>query len=149
MDATKLFLILFYLSSTFIFGQESKYPKDTIYIKYENKIGLKKWNKKFNYKLNGKDGIYFNIEHLKGDMALFYNNNHKSDTLCIKHLKNYKFLNLKEIEKKEREYYKKRFGGNPWIKNKNGVFHTFLIEKISKEKFVIYPVLWRSQGIAE
>ncbi|MBA6156365.1 hypothetical protein H3Z83_07545 [Tenacibaculum sp. S7007] len=78
---------------------------------------------------------------------LFHSSQKNSDTLCYKHLKEYQFLNLKEIESKEKKYYKKRFGGNPWIKNKNGVFHTFLIEVISKEKFVIYPVIWRNEGV--
>ena len=32
---------------------------------------------------------------------MFYDQNRKADTLYIKHLKNYKFLNLKEIRKKE------------------------------------------------
>ncbi len=149
MDATKLFAIIFLLSTNFIFGQKSKYPKDTIYIKYEHKVGQKKWNMKFKYKYENLKGFYFNIEHIKGDMALFYNMKEKNDTLCFKHLKDYTFLNLKEIERREKEYYKKRFGGNPWIKNKNAVFHTYLVEVISKEKIVVYPVIWRSQGIVE
>jgi hypothetical protein len=148
MDAIKI-LIFSLLFPVLIFSQQSKYPKDTIYVKYENKVGLKKWNMKFKHEYENKKGIYFNIEHIKGDMALFYNKKQKPDTLCMKHLKDYTFENLKEIEKKEKKYYKKRFGGNPWIKNKNGVFHTFLIELISKEKFVVYPVIWRSQGVAE
>jgi hypothetical protein len=139
MDATKLFLILFYLSSAFIFGQESKYPKDTIYIYFDNNKYIKK---ELNHPKLGKS-ISF------GKMGVYYNFKKKSDTLCFKHLKDYHFLNLKEIEKKEKQYYKKRFDGNPWIKNKNWVFHTFLIDSISKEKFVVYPVIWRSQGIAE
>ncbi|WP_157603741.1 hypothetical protein [Polaribacter atrinae] len=94
------------------------------------------------HNFQGKNGIKF---WWKGKW-MFYDKNRKADTLCYKHLKDYTFLSLKEIEKKEREYYKNRFGGNPWIKNKNGVFYTFLIEKISREKFVIYPVIWRNEG---
>jgi hypothetical protein len=132
-----------------LFGQKKIYPKDTIYVKYENKKGSKEWNKKFQYNYEGKAGVYFNIEHEKGDMALFYNEECITDTLGIQYLRDYKFSNLKEIDKKETLYYKKRFGGNPWIKNKNAVFQTYLIEVISKEQFVIYPVIWRSQGVID
>jgi hypothetical protein len=146
MNATKLVLILFFLSSNFIFGQGSEYPKDTIFLKFKDTIFTNtKMKSKSIHNFQGKNGIKF---WWKGKW-MFYDKNRKADTLCYKHLKDYTFLSLKEIEKKEREYYKNRFGGNPWIKNKNGVFYTFLIEKISREKFVIYPVIWRNEGIIQ
>jgi len=144
MDATKIFLILIFFTPIFTFGQESKYPKDTIYIKYENKLGNKKL---LNWNHNSKYGTSFSIKDIsEKHISLFYEQNSKIDTLCLKHLKDYKFLNLKQIKKKEWEYYKKRFGGNPIISNKNWVFHTFLIEIISNDYFVIYPVMWRNEG---
>lgn len=146
MDAIKIFMILFFLGSNFIFGQKSIYPKDTIFLKFKDTIfENKKMKSKSIHNFQGKNGIKF---WWKGKW-MFYDKNQATDTLCFKHLKDYSFENLKEIEKKEKKYYKKRFGGNPWIKNKNGVFHTFLIELISKEKFVIYPVIWRNEGAVD
>jgi len=144
MDVIKTFVvILFYLGSNFIFGQKSLYPKDTIYVKYEEKIGGKKWNAKFNRDYNKKQGIYFNLENKDDNMAFFYNNKQKADTLCIKHLKEYKIYNLKEINEKRKKWI---FENKRPPADKNGVFQTYLIEVISKEKFVIYPVIWRSEG---
>jgi len=143
MDAIKqiLFIVLFIPLLTF--GQESKYPKDTIFLKLKDTIfNNPKMKSKSTHNFQGNDGIKF----WWNGKWLFYNENQKSDTLCIKHLKNYTFLNLKDIEKKEKQYYNKRFGRNPWIKNKNWVFHTYLLEVISKEKFVVYPVIWRNEG---
>ena len=146
MDAIKPFLLFFIFIPIFGIGQETKYPKDTIYVKYENKIGPKKWNAKFKRDYNGKAGIYFNIENKSGDMALFYSYEQKTDTLCIKHLEDYKLSNLKEINSKEWSWYKKKFGGQPPFGNKNGVFVTYLLEVISKDYFVMYPVIWRNEG---
>ena len=68
----------------------------------------------------------------------------KTDTLCNKHLKDYPFSNLKEIEKKRHEWI---FENERPPANKNGVFQTYLIEIISEEKFVIYPVIWRNEKL--
>ena len=142
----KLYLATIFFT-TVTFAQQSKYPKDTIYVKYENKALNKKWLSDYGYGNNKKEGILFNVKDENNkNMLFFYDKKLSTDTLYIKHLKNYAFLGLKEIEKKEKNYYKNRFGKTPWIKNKNGVFHTYLIEEISKEKFVIYPVIWRNEG---
>ncbi|MDA0794514.1 MAG: hypothetical protein O3C13_07865 [Bacteroidetes bacterium] len=101
------------------------------------------------YEYERKEGFYFNVEHIKGDMAFFYDFNTKPDTLCIKHLKEYHFSDMEEINIKEWEYNKQRFGGGPPISNKNWVFHTYLIEVISKKQFVIYPVIWRNEGVID
>ena len=148
MDAIKIkFLtVLLSFASTVSYGQRSTYPKDTIYVKYENKTGLKKWNAKFKRDYNGKSGIYFNIENKDGDMALFYAHKQKTDTLCIKHLKDYKFSNLKEIREKR---YKWVFENKRPPADRNGVFQTYLIEIISKDYFVIYPVIWRNEGATD
>jgi hypothetical protein len=149
MAVIKRILIFVFIIPTLTFGQKNQYPKDTIYIKYEKKTGTKKWNKKFKYKYEGKSGIYFNIEHIKGDMALFYDFRKKTDTLCIKHLKEYKFSNLKEIRKKHNNWIDRKFKNSkykPYNGYLNSSFITYLIEVISKEEFVIYPVNWRSEG---
>ena len=143
MDATKRLLFVLFLTPFLAFGQKNKYPKDTIYVKFRDTIfNNPKMKSKSVHNFQKENGIKF----WWNGKWLFYKKKQNPDTLSIKHLKEYSFLDLKEIEEKERKYYKKRFGGNPWIKNKNGVFHTFLIEIISKEKFVIYPVIWRNEG---
>jgi len=144
MDAIKIFIIVWLFIPTILFGQKVLYPKDTIYVKFENKVGKKEWNAKFERIYNGKKGVYFNIEKIKGDMALFYDLNYKADTLCIKYLKDYKLLNLEEINKKR---YKWIFDNKRPPANRNGVFQTYLIELISEDKFVIYPVIWRNEGV--
>jgi hypothetical protein len=151
MDAIKI-LIFFLLFPVLIFSQQSKYPKDTIYLKYEDKIGSKKWNAKFSRNYNNKKGIYFNVENKDGDMAFFYNRNQKADTLCFKHLKDYTFLNLKEIRKKHNNWIDRKFKNSkykPYNGYLNSSFITYLIEVISKEKFIIYPVIWRNEGTNE
>ena len=139
MNVNNLLLGLFLFFSFFIFGQESSYPKDTIFILFDNDLHGKKV---LNHPEHGKN-IYFK------NLDVYYNLNHKPDTLPIKDLINYDFLDLEEINKKEWQYYKKRFNGWPIIRNKNWVFHTNLIEIISKEKFVIYPVVWRNEGVID
>ena len=139
MNATKQILFLLFLIPFLAFGQKTKYPKDTIYIKFDSSKHKKK---NLDHPEFGKS-IYF------WKLGVYYDYKFPPDTLCTKHLKEYEFSDLKEIEEKERKYYKKRFGGNPWIKNKNAVFQTFLIEIISKEKFVVYPVIWRNEGVID
>jgi len=144
MNVRNNFSLIFLLHlSISLFGQKPPYPKDTIFVKYYNIEDPDKWNKKFHSKHNGKKGIYFNLEHPKGDMALFYDETQSPDTLCVKHLDDYHFSNLEEIDQKR---YRWIFDNKRPPANRNGVFQTFLIEVISKEKFVIYPVVWRNEG---
>jgi hypothetical protein len=144
MDAIKLTIVIFFFLPILTFGQKKelqKFPKETIYIKYEKSLHSKKM---LNHKEFGKV-IYFNI---KND-GVWYDFKKKTDTLCISKLKNYKTSSLDEINNKEWEYYQKRFGGVPPVKNKNGVFYTYLIEIMPNKEFVIYPVIWRNEGIID
>lgn len=75
----------------------------------------------------------------------------------ISKIKNYKTSSIEEIEKYEKQWKKKKYKEfelkrkiNPnnipkplYLVNKDYIFKTYLIEIISKEKFVIYPVEWR------
>lgn len=142
MDAK--FLILAILLPIICLGQKTIYPRDTIYIKFEDKIGSKKWNAKLERTYKNKHGFFFNVEDSNGDMALFYDQEQSSDTLCYRHLKDYQYSNLKEIDKRRNEWI---FKNKRPPANKNGVFKTFVIEIISKEKFVIYPVIWRNEKL--
>ena len=94
-------------------------------------------------------GIYFNIVTESGDLALFASYKSKFDTLNVQYLKKIEFLDLKKIEKFESIYYKNRFGRNPWIKNKNAVFVTYVIEQINEDCIVKYPVVWRNEGVTD
>jgi hypothetical protein len=149
MDAIKLLTFSLIFIPIISFGQKSIYPKDTIYVLYEE-IKDADWNAKFERKYNQKLGIYFNVETKKGDMTLFAPYSRKADTLCIKHLKDYRFSDLEEIEEKKNNWINKKFNGlkyKPYSGSKNGVFQTYLIEVISENKFVIYPVIWRNERI--
>ena len=150
MDAIKIFLLFFIFIPLFAVGQETKYPKDTIYVKYENKTGNKKI---LNWNYKGKNGIYFSIKEKSGKhISLFYPEKAAIDTLCILHLKEYKFLNLKEIREKEIDWVDRKFKDQkykPYSGSKNAVFQTYLIEVISGSYFVIYPVIWRNEGVID
>ncbi len=64
---------------------------------------------------------------------------------------------LEGVEKKVKDFRFKTYKKRPKNKDdklyqaydKNDIFKTYLIEVISKEKFVLYPVIWRNQGIIE
>lgn len=60
----------------------------------------------------------------------------------------YHFSNLKEIRKMHNQWIHTPYKGKrkPPI-NKNGAFQTYLIEVISKDYFVIYPVIWRNERL--
>jgi hypothetical protein len=146
MDVIRKLIFLVVFIPFVSFGQKKIYPKDTIYLKFRDTVFK-------NPNMKAKSNHFFKEEYgikfwWRGKW-LFYRSNMYADTLGIQYLRDYKFSNLKEIDEKERLYYKKRFGGNPWIKNKNAVFQTYLIEVISKEQLVIYPVIWRSQGVID
>lgn len=99
MDATKLLIIISFIFTSTLFGQNSLYPKDTIYVKYEAKKENKKWTEKYGKYKNEKDGIFFNIKDTSNKtMSFFFNKENKVDTLCNKHLKDYRFLSLEEID---------------------------------------------------
>lgn len=146
MDAIKHFTLSLLIPSAIAVAQNPPYPKDTIFVKYEHKAGAKNWNAKFERDFKKNEGIFFNVESKEGDMALFYPYNERADTLCIKHLKDYRFSNLQEINERRNKWI---FNNNRPPANRNGVFQTYLIEIISKEYFVKYPVIWRNEGVID
>jgi hypothetical protein len=83
----------------------------------------------------------------------------KSDTLSLVNLKKFKITTdeeIKKIEKKWRDQkfieYKKSREKHPFpihTFDKNYIFDTYLIEIISENKFVVYPVKWRGEGIRQ
>ena len=136
MDVIRLLKFLLVFIPALSFGQNSIYPKDTIYILYE----ANKYTKKIlNHPKMGKSLYFENI-------GVYYDYKEKLDTLCIKHIKGYPFSDLKEINEKRNKWI---FDNRRPPADRNGVFQTYLIEIISKEKFVIYPVIWRNEGIVD
>lgn len=145
MDVIKKLIFLLLFCPLFLWGQESSLPKDTIYVKYENRENTKKWPGKFEDKYNGECGIFFNVvDQNKEGMALFYPYSERSDTINIKKLQRYDFLNLKDINKKRNKWI---FDHNRPPRDRNGVFQTYLVEEISEDRMVIYPVIWRNEGV--
>lgn len=143
MAAIKILSFILIFCPILSFGQKSMYPKDTIYVKYQE-IKDTEWNAKFERRYNQKLGVYFNIETRKGNMTLFYPYTEKADTLCIKDLKDYHFSDLEEINEKRRRWI---FDNKRPPATRNGVFQTYVIEVISDKKFVKYPVTWRNERI--
>lgn len=149
MDAIKTYLILFIFIPFLAAGQKTKYPKDTIYLMYKDTtFSNYKMKSKENYIFKGKKGIKFWWKN----KWLFYNQEQKADTFCTFHLKDYEISDLKEIRKKEINWVDRKFKGQkykPYSGSKNAVFHTYLIEVISKDYFVIYPVSWPGEGVID
>lgn len=149
MNVIKLYIAILFFPNC-VFGQKSTYPKDTIYVKY----GLNGKNKKSQniYKYNNKElsGVSFYIKddttNYEKGMSLFHSYNSKADTLCYKHLKDYHFSDLKEIDEKRHKWI---FDNKRPPADRNSVFQTYLIEIISEEQFVVYPVIWAGEGIID
>ena len=154
MDVIKknIVLLLLFFTPFVALSQKSKFPKDTIYIKYE-KNGYNK--KLLNWEYSGKKGIIFNIKGINNSyIMLFYPYGKRIDTLCTLHLKDYEFSNLKEIREKEIDWVDRKFKGQrykPYSGGgiKNAAFQTYLVEAISENYFVIYPVIWRNEGVID
>lgn len=139
MDVIKQIVIILLFIPFLTYGQKNMHSKDTIYILYNKNKHSKKI---INHPKTGKS-LYFK------KIDVYYDYKKKLDTLCVKHLRDYNTLTLDEINHKEQEYYKKRFKNRVIIRNKNWVFKTYLIEVISKEFFIIYPVIWAGEGIID
>ena len=144
MQKTQITLLLLSFGVLINFGC---IKKDTIYVKYEAKKENKKWTEKYGKYKNEKDGIFFNIKDVSNKtMSFFFNKENKVDTLCIKHLKDYRFLSLEEIDELRQKWI---FENKRPPADRNGVFKTYLIEVISDKNYVIYPVIWRNEGVID
>lgn len=147
MTVRKFLLSIFLVLYLVGFSQEkTKYPKDTIYVKYDKERD----NKIVDWIYKNDKGVYFSIKNSsRKSISVFTSYKSKFDTLNVQYLKKIEFLDLKKIEKFESIYYKNRFGRNPWIKNKNAVFVTYVIEQINEDCIVKYPVVWRNEGVTD
>jgi hypothetical protein len=142
MDARVLYAIIFLMSFS-LFGQGQERAKEDIYILFDRIDSNRKFPNK-DYK--GELGIYFHLGKDESEwMSLFYEYDVKTDTLPKSFISNYSFIKKEQIENKEFEFYKKILGGPPPVRNKNGVFNTFLIESLD-DNIIVYPVVWPWQG---
>lgn len=146
----KLILIICLLP-VYLFSQE--FSKETIYLNFLNQ---KDCSRKMKFYSKDEKGLIFNLFCKKNGTFLFKNTS-KSDTLSLFYLKDYKINSTAEIEKIEKDWRnrnKKKLidkYGFPYPRfDKNGIFNTFIIEILENQnKFVIYPVIWRNQGIVD
>lgn len=113
--------------------------------------------KKQKYYNNNEKGLVF-ID--KSKESFLFSDTSKADTLCTSTLKKYKTSSIDEIKKIETKWREQKFkevqkklketGKYPLpihTFDKNYIFDTYILEIISNEKFVLYPVKWRGQGI--
>ena len=128
-------------------AQEIKIPKDTIYLLFKPNDGsLPDYR---GIKFRNEHGLNFNLYKKEG---LIHPNNESSDTLAIKHLKNYKMTDIEDIDSLTNKWREKTKPlliekyGNPYppTMNKNNMFVTYIIEKF-EDYFVKYRVYWRHQ----
>ncbi len=150
-NVIKLISFSFFL---FLYNQTycQKIEKETIYIlfKKSDKVSDKSLGKKF----VTKKGINFNLyKHYFTNFT-----NLDRDTLCVSELKKYKLTDENDIEKKadlwrkkNEKQLKKEYGKlyRQAFEYKNNIFNTYLIEKISPKKIVIYEVKFRNEGVIE
>ncbi|MGO2359448.1 hypothetical protein [Mesonia sp.] len=134
MVAIKILGFILMFCPIFSFGQNSIYPKDTIYIRYDKDVHSKK---NLNHPQIGENLYFKNI-------GVYYPYSEKADTLCIEKLKDYHFSDLEEINEKRNRWI---FDNKRPPATRNGVFQTYVIEVISDKKFVKYPVIWRNERI--
>ncbi len=150
MNAIKTMLIVACLLPNILFGQQQSYPKDTIYLKFKDTVFSNyKMKSKSRHVFKGNQGVKF----WWNKRWLFYNEKDQIDTLSIKHLKEYVFSNnVEEIRKAHNRWIDKKFKNSkykPYNGYFNSSFQTYLIEVISKDFFVKYPVIWRNEGAIE
>ncbi|WP_221259282.1 hypothetical protein [Flavobacterium okayamense] len=154
----KIFIkLIVFLMFCFSFGQKNT-NKIKVYVKLEIDDTCFRKQKFFSEE---EQGIIFNNQCKSGDSFLFKKTS-TSDTICITKLKKYKISSsakIKEIEKKWRKdkftevQQKNKREGRLTLPyhtfDKNYIFETYLIEKISDDKFVVYPVIWRGQNVKQ
>lgn len=155
MKTIIVLISLFYHSMTF--GQlNNKQIKIFLKLEIDNSCFRKQ---KFYSK--EENGIIINNECNSGGSFLFSDKS-KADTLCISKLNDYKIYSTDEIKKNKKKWREEKFievqkknkqEGKFTLPihtfDKNYIFNTYIIEIISDEKFVIYPVIWRGEGIKE
>lgn len=129
-----------------------EYKKEIVYVQFQLNEGTQPSHR--GVKIDKKSSIQFNDLH---SGSFLYSKNNLADTLSLLNLSEYKISSMKDIEEKiltfRKNTYKKRPPNNDdklyQAYTKNDLFETYLIEIINKNQFVIYPVIWRNEGVEE
>lgn len=149
---TRTYLFIFFLIVCYTYSSYGQIiKKDTIFLVFKKNDKILSKEKCLKFKR--KEGVIFNLCK-KG--SFLFKNTSKSDTLCYKHIKDYKITNIDSIavlEKKwkikSRKALIKKYGKIYPPFDKNGIFQTYLIEQINNKQLVVYPVIWRNEGVVE
>lgn len=124
------------------FGQKALYPKDTIYIEFDNSI-KDGYNKKSLVDIQDISGIRFNISTTSGRVTVFYSGQEPLDTVSLIDVSKYRIVDRKEIIRLHNLWIENPDSNNPRPPaDRNGAFETFVLEKISSGGFLKYPVTW-------
>lgn len=150
-----IIVLISFLSFQFSFSQKNE-KKIKIFIKMELDSACFRKQKFYSKEENG---IILNNECMSGGSFLF-NEKSKADTICLSKIKNYKISSIDDVKIIEKKWREDRFKEVQEKNKKEGriilpyhtfdknyIFDTYIIEILSKEKFIIYPVTWRNQGI--
>lgn len=137
--------------NTFEGWQRISVKKEKIFILFKHD---KKCDRRLKFYRKEEKGVVFNLGCKKYGSCLF-KNNLKSDTLPLKELSSYNITTMEALEEKITAFRKKTYRKLPpkdnyklyQAYNKNDIFQTYLIEIINNKKFVVYPVVWRNQGV--
>ncbi|GAB2775049.1 hypothetical protein GCM10010465_21800 [Actinomadura fibrosa] len=128
--------------------------KDTIYLIFEKNNGT--FSEALGKKFINKNGINFNLINRT---PLVHKESFSRDTLSLDDIKKFAITEEKDIGKKvknwrlrynkiQREKLESKYDEYyvP-VSNRNFMFQTYLIEKISNEKVVVYEVQFRNEGV--
>jgi hypothetical protein len=155
MTLTNAIKLIFFSFFLFLYNQtySQKIKKETLYILFKKNDGKQPEFK--GKKFINSHGLNFNLIK-KG--TFIHKKGMKRDTLCVSELKKYKLTDENDIEKKadlwrkkNEKQLKKEYGKlyRQAFEYKNNIFNTYLIEKISPKKIVIYEVKFRNEGVIE
>ncbi|MCA0348605.1 MAG: hypothetical protein LCH35_05000 [Bacteroidetes bacterium] len=134
--------ICFYTCSS----QEIKIKK--IYLEFKPEMNSTR-KQKFYFKK--ERGTVFNLFCNKNGSLLYKKG---ADTLSAASISKFKISSFDEIvelqkiwQLENKKALVKKYGKPHPPFDKNGMFETFLIEKICENKYVIYPVIWRNLNV--
>lgn len=142
------YLLFIFLLNTHMYSQEIK--KEKIYILFKKNDGSH--DKALGKKFTNEKGINFNLY-----INYFTNyKNLKKDTLCIRMLEKYPLTDESDLKakskawhEKNRQYFidfNKKYGVPAPPYDRNGIFDTYIIEKINDKQIVVYQVMFRNEG---
>jgi len=150
---TKLLLLI----TAFLFagyGHAQDIKKDKIFLDFSHyKENCEHPDLSKSLKIEQKEGLQFN---LCGKAIFLHPLQSQSDTISNKYLSNYPLTQIEDIDQlvknwqqKTKPLFIKEYGElYPKTQNKNNMFETYLIERLS-DYFVLYRVYWKNQEVQQ